>query len=719
MLTKNKGANSGLSVEELKKQASQAAIAKAVEVIKNGGTQAEAAEQARAVAREVLEKGTKEMQLAADKKKKKGGRLMSKFRRNKSKSKLPDSTASAADESKTTQGTKGTDSKNSKSLTVDDTDESGSTMSAYSSRSDSGGSSRSGYTDEYSNLSKPSIYTGNGYSREESVSLITDDRTDNSKSTINVMDLINMKNVMTAIDNALEEQDAKEEFKSGRKAWIDSILDCDICFLNADDDLSASTTKSNTSDVRSKVSLKSSMSNNTSNVKANKNSQVTPQPMPPIEETVMENENLDAPVENENVDAPAVNPPAMMEKGSVGNSPQGSALKKKASEDGAGVVKQSVSWAFSELYTMAQNSLTIADDSLVSAGAGPSMAQTLTHTNPPAVENVPKSPVTAGSATNKLSSSNSIKSTSSLKKRLLGEKSGKQSPTPPEQVLDQRQDSNLDWRSKVTDEAPQPNPRQLARQQQVYDPQRSNPSVFIPRRSELSQGEFINTGEMKQHPVPQMNVHPGYGYPQFPHGSVPAAAIPQNQQYYGYPLPPSSPYGSNPSSPRGAQPGSQHPSIVTRNNTSLSDADEDPGNDRYGGDEADMISDAAAKSKSQVDAAYGVLPAAPHGMMQHQHAQHYPPPQQYPPQQHYPQNYPPQQQQQQQQQYPPAPPQQQYQYSPASPQQQYQYSPAPPQPQQQYPHPQIDPNPSTAAYYEQHGSPATVSMIPGRQQFAA
>ncbi|KAL7451462.1 hypothetical protein ACHAWC_003292, partial [Mediolabrus comicus] len=648
MLTKNKGsANTGLSVEELKKQASKAAVAKAVEVIKNGGTQAEAAVQARAVAREVLEKGTKEMQLAADKKKKKGGGLMSKFRRNKSKSKLPDSTASAADESKTTQGTKGTDSKNSKSSTVDDTDESGSTMSAYSSRSSSGGSSRSGYTDEYSNLSKPSIYMGNGYSREESVSLITDDRTDNTgKSTINVMDLINMKNVMTAIDNAVEEQDAKEEFKSGRKAWIDSILDCDICFVNGEDDSSASATKSNTSDVWSRVSLKSSMSNNISKVKAN-NSQVAQQPMPPIEETVMENENVDGPVGNENVDAPAVNPPAMAKKGSVGNTPQGSALKKKASEDGAGVVKPSVSWA---------------DDSPVSAGAGPSMDQTLTHTNPPAVENLPKSPVTAGSATNKLSSSNSIKSTSSLKKRLLGKKSGKQSPTPPEQVLDQRQDSNLDWRSKVTDEAPQPNPRQLARQQ-VYDPQRSNPSVFIPRRSELSQGEFINTGEMKQHPVPQMNVHPGYGYPQFPHGSVPAAAIPQNQQYYGYPPPPSSPYGnpppspygSNPSSPRGAQPGSQHPSIVTGNNSSLSDADEDPGNDRYGGDEADMISDAAAKSKSQVDAAYGVLPAAPHGMMQHQHAQHYPPPQQYPPQEHYPQNYPPQQQQQQQQQYPPAP----------------------------------------------------------------
>ncbi len=690
MLTKSKGsANSGPSVEELKKQASKAAVAKAVEVIKDGGTQAEATVQARAVAREVLEKGTKEMQLAADKKKKKGGGLMSKFRRNKSKSKLPDSTASAADESKTTQGTKGTDSKNSKPSTVDDTDESGSTMSNYSS---SGGSSRSGYTDEYSNLSKPSIYMGNGYSRDESVSLITDNRTYRSentgKSTINIMDLINMKNVMTAIDNAVEEQDAKEEFKLGRKAWIDSILDCDICFVNAEDDSSASA-KSNTSDVWSNVSLKSSKSNNISKVKAN-NSQVAQQPMPPIEETVMENEN---------VDAPAVNPAAMTEKGSVGNTPQGSALKKKASEDGAGVVKPGVSWA---------------DESLVSVGAEPSMVKTLIHTNPPAVvENVPKSPVTASSATNKLSSSNSIKSTSSLKKRLLGKKSGKQSPQP-EQVLDQRQDSNLDWRSKVTDEAPQPNPRQLARQQQVYDPQRSNPSVFIPRRSEPSQGEFINTGEMKQHPVPQMNVHPGYGYPQYPHGSVPAAAIPQNQQYYGYPPPPpsspygnppSSPYGSNPSSPRGAQPASQHPSIVTGNNSSLSDADEDPGNDRYGGDEADMISDAVAKSKSQVDAAYGALPAAPHGMMQHQHAQHYPPPQQYPPQQHYPQNYPPQQQQQQ---YPPAPPQQQY-----------QYSPAPPQSQHQYPHPQIDPNPSTSAYYEQHGSPAAVSMIPGRQQFAA
>lgn len=718
MLTKNKGsANSGLSVEELKKQASKAAVAKAVEVIKDGGTQAEAAVQARAVAREVLEKGTKEMQLAADKKKKKGGGLMSRFRRNKSKSK--NSTASAADESKTTQGTKGTDSKNSKPSTVDDADESGSTMSNYSSRSDSGGSSRSGYTtDEYSNLSKPSVYVDNGYSQEESVSLITGDRTYRSENTINVMDLINMKNVMAAIDNAVEEQDAKEEFKSGQKDWIDSILDCDICFVKGEDDSSASATKSNASDVWSKasdvwskVSLKSSKTINTLKSKAN-NSQVAQQPMPPIEETVMENENVDAPVENENVDAPAVNPPAAMaEKGSVGNTPQGSALKKKASEDGAGVVKPGVSWA---------------DDSLVSAGAGPSMDQTLTHTSPPAVvENVPKSPVTAGSATNKLSSSNSIKSTSSLKKRLLGKKSGKQSPQP-EQVLDQRQDSNLDWRSKVTDEAPQPNPRQLARQQQVYDPQRSNPSVFIPRRSEPSQGEFINTGEMKQHPVPQMNVQPGYGYPQYPHGSVPAAAIPQNQQYYGYPPPPpsspygnppSSPYGSNPSSPRVAQPGSQQPSIVTGNNSSLSDADEDSGNDRYGGDEADMISDAVAKSKSQVDAAYGVLPAAPHGMMQHQHAQHYPPPQQYPPQQHYPQNYPPQQQQQQQ--YPPAPPQQQYQYSSASPQQQYQYSPAPPQPQQQYPHPQIDPNPSTAAYYEQHGSPAAVSMIPGRQQFAA
>ena len=708
MLTKNKGsANSGLSVEELKKQASKAAVAKAVEVIKDGGTQAEAAVQARAVAREVLEKGTKEMQLAADKKKKKGGGLMSKFRRNKSKSKLPDSTASAADESKTTQGTKGTDSKNSKSSTVDDTDESGSIVSGYSSRSDSGGSSRSGYTDEDSNLSKPSIYMGNGYSREESVSLITDDRTfrsENTRETINIMDLINMKNVMAAIDNAVEEQDAKEGFKSGRKDWIDSILDCDICFVNADgDDTSASATKSNASDVWSKISLKSSKTTNTSKVKAT-NSQVAQQPMPPIEETVMENEN---------VDDPAVNPPAMAENGSVGNTPQGSALKKKASEDGAGVVKPGVSWA---------------DESLVSAGAGPSMDQTLTHTNPPAVvENVPKSPVTAGSATNKLSSSNSIKSTSSLKKRLLGKRSDKQSPQP-EQVLDQRQDSNLDWRSKVTDEAPQPNPRQLARQQQVYDPQRSNPSVFIPRRSEPSQGEFINTGEMKQHPVPQMNVHPGYGYPQYPHGSVPAAAIPQNQQYYGYPPPPSSPYGnppsspygSNPSSPRGAQPESQQqPSIVTGNNSSLSDADEDLGNDRYGGNEADMISDAVAKSKSQVDEAYGALPAAPHGMMQHQHAQHYPPPQQYPPQQHYPQNYPPQQQQQQQHQhqYPPAPPPQQYQYSPASPQQQYQYSPAPPQ--QQYAHPQIDPNPSTAAYYEQHGSPAAVSMIPGRQQFAA
>eukprot|EP00984_Skeletonema_dohrnii_P030683 scaffold22378_cov79-Skeletonema_dohrnii-CCMP3373.AAC.2 len=54
LFTKGKGASD--SLDELKKQASAAAVAKAVEVINAGGTQAEAAAAANEVAREILAK---------------------------------------------------------------------------------------------------------------------------------------------------------------------------------------------------------------------------------------------------------------------------------------------------------------------------------------------------------------------------------------------------------------------------------------------------------------------------------------------------------------------------------------------------------------------------------------------------------------------------------------------------------------------------------------
>eukprot|EP00984_Skeletonema_dohrnii_P013597 scaffold5628_cov76-Skeletonema_dohrnii-CCMP3373.AAC.3 len=76
LFTKVKGAAD--SLDELKKQASAAAVAKAVEVINAGGTQAEAAAAANEVAREIL---AKQQQMPTKKAGKKG--LMGKFRKNK------------------------------------------------------------------------------------------------------------------------------------------------------------------------------------------------------------------------------------------------------------------------------------------------------------------------------------------------------------------------------------------------------------------------------------------------------------------------------------------------------------------------------------------------------------------------------------------------------------------------------------------------------------
>ena len=59
LFTKGKGAAD--SVDELKKQATAAAVTKAVEVINAGGTQAEAAAAANGVATEILAKGQQQM----------------------------------------------------------------------------------------------------------------------------------------------------------------------------------------------------------------------------------------------------------------------------------------------------------------------------------------------------------------------------------------------------------------------------------------------------------------------------------------------------------------------------------------------------------------------------------------------------------------------------------------------------------------------------------
>ena len=244
MLLTRKNGNGATSVDELKKQASAAAVAKAVEVIKNGGTQAEAAAAAKGVARDILARGQQQLQQKPQKTKKEKKGLMGKLRKNKKekKEKKPTGRASSSNSRPNSASAR----QLQRGLSVSPDPESTTTDSRTDSRSESSGdassfSSSSGRIteeDETSNggaskasndsskSSKPTLSLEESVLTEEDMSLMTDDK---SRSTIHVTDLLNMGGVMNAIDKALEEQDIEAEIK-GKKHWMDRILDCEMCF---------------------------------------------------------------------------------------------------------------------------------------------------------------------------------------------------------------------------------------------------------------------------------------------------------------------------------------------------------------------------------------------------------------------------------------------------------------------------------------------------------
>eukprot|EP00985_Skeletonema_marinoi_P007821 scaffold3482_cov128-Skeletonema_marinoi.AAC.7 len=246
LFTKGKGAAD--SVDELKKQATAAAVAKAVEVINAGGTQAEAAAAANGVATEILAKG--QQQMPTKKAGKKG--LMGRLRKNKKNK------AASAEEAPPTEQTTSAlpstahlSSTDSKSGTMSPDPEPSTTGSMTGSRHEpesSGDAASKANSKSSSKASKetsstPLVYLEASLGGNEDMSLITD--TNASKSTIHVTDLLkmggvmkmidkdllNMGCVMDAIDKALDEQDVKrEEIMGETKHWMDRLLDCEMCF---------------------------------------------------------------------------------------------------------------------------------------------------------------------------------------------------------------------------------------------------------------------------------------------------------------------------------------------------------------------------------------------------------------------------------------------------------------------------------------------------------
>jgi len=266
LLTKSKGggAAAATSVDELKKQASAAAVAKAVEVIKNGGTQADAAAAAKLVARDILAKGQQQMHQKSTSKEKKNG-LMGKLRKprqNKPRENKPrqNKKQQAASPSKQRQSTAAAKSNQSPrrrpfspepdstttASTDDDgtytdsrTESSGADASSFSSSSGKASevSSRAGdskSTDsKISQNSKPTIYMTAKEGDKDNVSVISDGNSRTSASTIHVVDLLNMRGVMKAIDKAIEEQDVRSEGRRGgrpKRTWLDKLFSCGMCF---------------------------------------------------------------------------------------------------------------------------------------------------------------------------------------------------------------------------------------------------------------------------------------------------------------------------------------------------------------------------------------------------------------------------------------------------------------------------------------------------------
>ena len=726
LLTRSKSGGTATAtatkVDDLKKKASAAAVAKAVEVIKNGGTQAEATAAAKLVARDILAKGQQQMMNKSSpasprtKKERKG--FMGKIRKNKNKTATKKQQLNSAAKPVQRPPARAFPPEPESFATSDNDSRTGS--NSYSSGSASTFSSSSGRASEQSSRagdSKPAAFTATSKSSKNSqsskpsiyvdkkdkdnMSLISDENA--SASTIPVTDLLNMTGVMNAIDKALEEQDAKSEMK---KYWMDSLLDCDMCFL-LDDDWQTITSG-------------------------------------------------DPSIFSKDADASTQKDPVPV------STPRSAFLKKTEGEGQPGVqVKPSVSWVEDGSITTgatprgviqdtSTTDLSTADASLSDVlGAPPKQARA---SSPQPVDDGAKSPA-AVSSKDSSKTMPKVNDPARASTQFFGKDfapsffgkgfgpstSNKQKSKPKvvtEQqqpvVIEKRQDSNLDWRSMVTDEAPNPNANRARNRAPVYDPQRSNPSVFIPPTSQPPRGEVVNFFGASQHGSP-MNAQ-GYGYqagPQHQHG----------QQYYPNNYP-SFPCGNDPSSPYGANPPPPFPSAGLHGAyLSLQSLDESESQhqrtrvDRYGGVEEVMISEAATMAKTKLDAAAnfvyrvqsgdkgddstinteeGGAPERYQGQENNQYNPYGgpPPPQNmpyYPPQQ-YQGQYPPQQQQQQQQQYPPPPqnfPPQQQQYHP---QQQY-----PPQQNYQQDYPRIDPNPSSAAYYNQ----AHVSSPMNEQRFAA
>jgi len=752
LLTKNKGSGAAVTIDELKKQASEAAVAKAVEVIKNGGTQADAAAAAKLVARDVLAKGQQQIIQRAAKEKKGGlmGKLRKKSRQNKKnkaasplplleqrqpisvtmsaqssrrrlvESPAPESTttASADDDSRiessssysSTFSSSGKDSEESSRADESKTS-SGADASKTSSRADESKTSKTTKSSKSSKSSKPAIYVESEGDNDDNVSAITDGNTKvsgkskSSNATINVTDLLNVGGVMNAIDRALEEQDVRSEKRRGgipEQSWVEKLFACDIC-LGSDENLSyVSSVGSGEQSILSKDAQSVLSGGNKDN--ANDNALDT------VEEEKDHSSDKEAARGKDSEPFPFEPVPPR------------SGLKKKIEGSLEVKTKQSVSW--------------LDDGSIMSGsinGATPRHSNIVSAVNPPVSSSA--QPPAHGS-----SSRSSKDDDSSISWSLLRKPGPKKQETPQprttqpkeveqqQQALEERQDSNENWRSKVTDEAPNPNPNLANRSKApMYDPQRSNPSVFIPPTAQPPRGELINIGS-------PMNSQ-GYGY------GVGSASHGLNYS----PYPPPSPYRGNYGPPKPLPPSEAN--LGLRNMSTSMDESTCSINfrvDKYGGDEVAMISDAVARSKIQLGEAanfvYRVLSGdnqndddmidSPRDDMSktkgggyQQEYNPYGPPPYYPPQQYQGQYSPPHQQYPPQQLYPPQHYQGQYQqqYSPPpshhhhhhQQQQQQQY---PPQQnyRQDYP-PRVEPNPNSLSYYNQE----QVNSPKGHRKFAA
>jgi len=731
LLTKGKGrGGAASSVDELKKQASAAAVAKAVEVIKAGGTQAEAAAAAKGVAREILARGQQQINQKPPMQTKKAGKkgLMGKLRKNK---KNKAASAKSPPKRMTTSAHLSSTDRILRSGTMSPDPESYTTGSMTGSRSDSSGDAASSFSSssgrvseddsskanskssskaskESSTSSKPSLYLEESLGTNEDMSLITD--TNASRSTIHVTDLLNMGNVMNAIDKALEEQDVRREISRGKKHWMDRLLDCEMCFAPEGDDYSLVSSNGQSNDGDGTIVSRdnpSVLSGSAGNNSAGKGSNAL-ETVDEEKESSSDTAGAAAKAKDSSKDKNETKTAAEVQaKQSVSFVEDGS-VRKSAASQGTDAFPSAASGvqsagSRSPVTTSSKTSTKSKeepkdDDSSIRSSPSPAPWKQLFGLNQSAPPNKQESPQVA----------QPTQPTQPMPKPVQQQQVQYQQVQQQQQAMEMRQDSNTDWRSKVTDEAPNPNPNRARNKPFVFDPKRNNPSVFIPPTAQPLQGEVINFGPGYGSPVSGQ----GYGYGGHPGGP---------QHYYPqHPATPSS-YGS---SHTGASYGPTQPFPPGTNNRSnmhpgspmSMDASIHSRMDRYGGDEDEMINDAAEKSKSQLEDAasfvYRVLSggngddatvnttdqddAQGRYQQDHQYSQYggpppvpyYPPAQQYqgqyssphqqqqyPPQQHYQQNYPPQQQ--------PYPPQQHY-----PPQQQY---------QQNHP-PRVDSNPNLASY---------------------